>query len=237
VVKVCLIIPAGGSGKRMNTPRPKTLLELQGMPIIYWTIRRFCQVVAIKQIVIPVHLDWKVELEQAAKQAIIDSNRLDIVLDIVSGGNERIHSIANAIEKIDPSLVSLVAVHDAVRPFVSKKTIQKCIDMAQSHRAVIPGLPLRETIKKITSDFKVQETPNRSEYWSVQTPQVFHVDLFKMAYQNAQISTYFGTDDASVIEFLGVDVHFCEGNDENIKITYPIDFELAQLLINKQNYD
>lgn len=221
----------------MNSPLPKTLLELQGNTILYWTIRRFCQIPDIKQLILPVHSEWKKELQQAAESAISDSNRLDIKLDIVLGGKERIDSISNAIEKIDSSLVSVVAVHDAVRPFVSVKTIQTCLSEVENKRAVIPGLPLRETIKKINAEFKVVQTPNRTEFWSVQTPQVFQLDLFVEAYKHAYLSDFFGTDDASVIEYFGEVVHFCEGNDENIKITYPIDLELAQILIKRQIYD
>ncbi|TNE68618.1 2-C-methyl-D-erythritol 4-phosphate cytidylyltransferase [bacterium] len=237
MIKVALIIPAGGVGARMKTSVPKTLMQLAGKPIIYWTIRRFCQVDEIFQIIIPSHESIKNQIQSIATDAIADSGRTDIKFQVIDGGKERLHSINNAIPFVLND-VELVAVHDAVRPFVSKSVIESCIIKAQESDAVIPALPLRETIKEVNREMlEVISTPDRSKFWSVQTPQIFRKSLFVNAYEYAVSTSFFGTDDASVVEYFGKNVSVCEGNNQNIKITYPIDFEMAKLLIEKENYD
>ena len=214
----------------MKKDIPKTLLLLKGQEILYWTLSRACLVQSIHQILIPVHLSIKQEVQKIVDKVRLASKRTDVDWLVLEGGSERMYSINNCIPYINKES-SIVSVHDAVRPFFSEEAFKLCIDNALKFGASILGLPLRETIKKVSQSQQVIETPNRSDYWGIQTPQCFTIKVFKESYLKAFSASYFGTDDASLAEYSGFDVHVTEGNSENIKITYPIDLQLAELLL------
>lgn len=229
---VSLIVPAAGSGTRMQNLTPKILLPLCGKPILYWTLSKFAAIKSVKQILLPVNQATKHEIANIVENVKLHSGRTDITWNIVEGGDERIYSINNCIPFINQDS-DLVAVHDAVRPLVSESAIEKCFTQALSKDTSILALPLRETLKEVDTNKQVLSTPDRTKFWSVQTPQCFKTSLFKKAYALALEQKFFGTDDASVVEFAGFKVNVTEGNPENIKITYPIDLELAELLLSK----
>jgi 2-C-methyl-D-erythritol 4-phosphate cytidylyltransferase len=218
----------------MESDTPKPLLPLAGKSVLYWSIHSFLFIEELSQIIIPTQLALIEPIKAIIRQVLEESNRVDIKVDIILGGNERLYSIANALPIIDES-IDLVMVHDAVRPLVSNKAINLCIDKTLEKGACILGLPLRETIKQINDDACVVSTPNRATLWSIQTPQCFSRSVFDSSYKKALESKYFGTDDASVVEFAGNSVFVSSGNSENIKITYPLDLKLAELLIKERN--
>jgi 2-C-methyl-D-erythritol 4-phosphate cytidylyltransferase len=146
---------------------------------------------------------------------------------LVSGGKERYDSVKNALNEVS---TPWVGVHDAVRPFVSQETIERLCEHIKHHAAVIPVVGLKESLRKKT--FVGTEAVDRSQYVNVQTPQCFHAPLLKSAYELPFNETV--TDDASLVERMGVTIQTVLGNDENIKITTPVDLVLATHLIQTQ---
>lgn len=229
-----LILPAAGNGTRMNATTPKPLIKIKGKPIIYWTLLPFLELESLAQIIIPTQKILFDAIESAVLDAIKDSgsvNKPD--LRIIEGGKERLYSIANAIPHIKNEVI-FVSVHDAVRPLVQSGRIVQNLAQAAEKGSSVLALPLRETIKEVDSQQKVLNTPNRKMLWSVQTPQTFNRLWFERAYQNAIGSNFFGTDDASVMEFSSYPVYLTEGNPENIKLTYSVDLLLAEILLNQK---
>ena len=144
---------------------------------------------------------------------------------LADGGETRFHSVKNGLALIPDG--GLVAIHDGVRPFVSREVLERCFQAAATHQAVLPVIPVVDTVRQITSEGS--HTVDRNAYKLVQTPQVFDVNLLKAAYK--QPYTPFFTDDASVVEAMGQQVTLVEGNRENIKITTPFDLIIAEALL------
>ena len=164
------------------------------------------------------------EQQQFWKQ-LCEEHHFAVDYTVADGGETRFHSVKNGLALVQAP--GLVGVHDGVRPFVSIDVIRRCYDLAEQHKAVIPVIDIVETVRHLTD--AGSETVNRSDYKLVQTPQVFDVELLQKAY--AQEFTPFFTDDASVVEAMGVPVHLAEGNRENIKITTPFDLKVGSALL------
>lgn len=152
---------------------------------------------------------------------------------MVPGGKERQDSISNALRQVS-SDIHLVAVHDAVRPFVKQKTIEICFEKAAETGAAIVAVPAKDTIKIAGTDRIIRDTPDRENIWQAQTPQIFEKELLLKAYQFARETGFTGTDDSSLVEKAGGQVALVEGTRENFKITWPLDLQLAELLLNKK---
>ncbi|MEO9546792.1 MAG: 2-C-methyl-D-erythritol 4-phosphate cytidylyltransferase [Crocinitomicaceae bacterium] len=215
-MKRSVIIAAGGVGNRMNSAIPKQFLILKDRPIIFHAIDAF----------IKVYPDIEVVVSLA--DGLIDQWRdlnyefdLPTKVILANGGEERFHSIQNALAKCAGDLI---AVHDAVRPLVSDETIKACFETAEVTGAAIPVLLIKSSLRRIT--FDESEAVDRSLYREVQTPQVFKANIIKMGYEQPYQATF--TDDASVVEACGHDVILVDGNEENIKITTPFDLKVAE---------
>ena len=215
-----IIITAGGIGKRMGSDSPKQFLELHGKPILMHTIARFHDYNPSFQLVLTLpaeHIEtWK---------HLCDSLNFQIPHTIVSGGKERFHSVQNALAHCT---YDYVGVHDGVRPFVSDETLARLEAALQSSQAVIPVLEPKESLRILTPSGS--QALVRSDIRSVQTPQFFQKDILTAAYQQEYKSQF--TDDASVVEAMGLHIALVNGNSENIKITEPIDLRIAELLIS-----
>jgi 2-C-methyl-D-erythritol 4-phosphate cytidylyltransferase len=207
-----IIIVAGGTGTRMRTKTAKQFLIIKGLPLMWWTLRRFYEAVPDAPISLVLH------------ESLFDEFRsLEIeygpsgVTHLIQGGAERFHS-------------GLVAIHDAVRPFPSVALIRNTFDIAALHGSAIPTVPLKDSIRKI-SDVTTNESIalNRSDYISVQTPQCFDLALLKPSFA-VPYSTSF-TDDASVFEAAGHKITICEGDPINLKVTTPEDLVIAKALV------
>lgn len=220
-MKQSVIITAGGIGKRMNNVLPKQFISINGLPVLMHTINKFYEYNAEIQIVISLPKDyiqmWK---ELCGKHDFM------IQHEIAEGGKERYHSIKNALQKVSGEIVM---VHDAVRPLVSLQTISKVVEKAKNNGAAIPVLPVKDTLRKGSQDKSQHQ--DRSEFWIVQTPQAFKLELLQEAYEIPFSSNV--TDDASLVEAFGKQVFLTEGNEENIKITTPFDLELVEFLLKK----
>lgn len=207
---------------------PKPYLKINGATILEHTIRQFIDIPGLAQIVIATSKEYHANI-----RTFFSDNQSDVKLTVVDGGSERQHSIYNALSVLDKD-VELVAVHDAVRPFIDEKTILKCLNCASETGAAITGVPAKDTIKKTDRSATITETPDRSMLWQAQTPQIFKKEILLEAYNKAVDDNFTGTDDSSLVERLGYKVTVIEGNRENFKITYPLDMQLAELLIQER---
>ena len=217
-----LIIVAGGTGTRMGSELPKQFLEIQKKPILLHTLERFHSFDPKLQIVIVLHPDyadyWK---------DLVNELGVTIPHTIVKGGQTRFDSVRNGLLSIT-SEDGVVGIHDAVRPLVSVKTFETCFNDARIYGNAIPVVPINDSIRYV--DEGKNQIADRSKFRLVQTPQCFELSLLRKAFEQPYHPSF--TDDASVIESLGVSLHLVEGNRENIKITTPEDLRLASILLN-----
>ena len=214
------LIVAGGKGLRMGSDLPKQFLPIGGKPVLMHTIEAFYRFDEEMKIVLVLPQE-----QQTYWRALCQKYHFSIGHVLADGGETRFHSVKNGLAYVEPGLVG---VHDGVRPFVSRQVIERCYQLAETKKAVIPVVDVVETIRHLTDTGS--ETVSRSDYKLVQTPQVFDVELLKRAY--AQEYTSFFTDDASVVEAMGESVYLTEGNRENIKITTPFDLKISSVLVN-----
>jgi 2-C-methyl-D-erythritol 4-phosphate cytidylyltransferase len=229
-MKVSVILPAAGLGTRMGRPQPekagtsrKQFMLLDNLPILVHTVRKFVASTLVTEIVVairPEDLQWATDLLQAESQ--LKTVRL------VEGGESRQQSVENALATIAED-TNLVAVHDAVRPFVDGATIERVIVEAHNTGAAIVGIVPVDTVKLVHLN-KIRQTLTRERLILTQTPQVFRYNLLRDAFQKAREDGFIGTDESSLVERLEqVEVSVVAGSDRNIKITRPTDMELARL--------
>jgi 2-C-methyl-D-erythritol 4-phosphate cytidylyltransferase len=216
-----VIIVAGGRGKRMGNNIPKQFMELHGTPVILLTMQRFYDYDNKIKIILALPAD------ETGTWEAIKSRTADVPSHItVEGGRERFFSVKNALAHVGKG--ETVAVHDGVRPFVSIETVSRCFDRAEQCGAAIPVIALTESIRLLESEEK-SISVCRDRYRIVQTPQVFNSEILVRAYGQPYSNDF--TDDASVVEKAGYPVSLVEGNVENIKLTSPVDMEIAKILI------
>lgn len=228
-----VIIVAGGQGLRMGSDIPKQFLNIEGKPILMRTIETFHNYDNGMQIVVVLPTAQQDYWKELCKQ-----QAFDVPITIADGGKTRFHSVKNGLEKVKPE-VSLIAVHDGVRPFVSKDVINRCFISANSFGAVIPFTNVVDTLRIVASEEEADKdtisksaTVPRSQYKLVQTPQVFQASLLHKAYEQEFNKDF--TDDASVVEALGKEVTLIEGNRHNIKITTQFDLIIAEAIIKNK---
>jgi len=236
-MKVAVILPAAGLGTRMGrnaaektgTSRKQFML-LQGSPILLHTVRKFAASDRVSEIVVAVRaedLEWVGDT--LAREFPPGRVR------VVEGGDSRQQSVENALRSLGPD-TDLVAVHDAVRPFIDLETIHKVFDEAAESGAAIVGVPAVDTVKQVSrgSHVRVRATLPREKLVMAQTPQVFRYDLLARAFQSAHEDGFVATDESSLVERLDVEVSVVMGSDRNIKITKPGDMELAHLFLRDE---
>lgn len=215
-----VVIVAGGSGSRMKSEIPKQFMEINGKPLILWTIEKF--LLFDKHIKIIVVLP---ENHIIVWQEMIEKYPEYKTLLVCSGGATRFHSVKRGLEHIGDN--ELVGIHDAVRPLVSVDTIHRCYEMAALKSSAIPLIEMEDSLRKVSHTGN--EIFERSTVKRVQTPQVFRAEKLIRAYENCLEKNF--TDDASVFESYFGSVQLVEGNRENIKITYPIDLRIAETML------
>jgi 2-C-methyl-D-erythritol 4-phosphate cytidylyltransferase len=225
---LALIIPAAGYGARLGSEVPKPYLEIAGKTILEHTLSRFKTISGLFEVVVSTSPQY-VDKTRQILQMLFEGLKTTVVM----GGAERQHSIKNALDSLSED-VEFVAVHDAVRPFIEPEFIQKCFDEAQKAGGAIIAVPAKDTIKISDGLQQIVRTPDRKNLWQAQTPQIFKTDLLKQAYTKAERENFLGTDDASLLEYLGEKVLLVEGNRENFKITYPLDLRFAEWLLNSE---
>ncbi|MAO65333.1 MAG: 2-C-methyl-D-erythritol 4-phosphate cytidylyltransferase [Balneola sp.] len=225
--KLSLIIPAAGSGVRLGSDIPKPFIKIGDKTILEYAISRFTALPNLVQVIVATSKGYI-----STVKGIAGNISSDIDFVVVEGGRERQFSIHNALQHVSGE-AELVAVHDAVRPFIRPHLIAECCEVAAKIGGAIIGVPAKDTIKKVNEIGRVIETPDRSVLWQAQTPQVFRKSLIIEAYRSAIDTEYVGTDDASLVEKIGGQVHMVEGDRENLKITYPVDLKIAELILSE----
>ncbi|HEY1340024.1 MAG TPA: 2-C-methyl-D-erythritol 4-phosphate cytidylyltransferase [Bryobacteraceae bacterium] len=237
-MRVAVILPAAGLGTRMGkgsaektgTSRKQFML-LEGSPILLHTVRKFAASDRVSEIVVAVRaedMQWVGDMLAAE----FPGRRARVV----EGGNSRQQSVENALATIGPD-TDLVAVHDAVRPFIDLETIHKVFDEAAETGAAIVGVPAVDTVKQVsrgTGHVRIRATLPREKLVMAQTPQVFRYDLLTRAFDSARAVGFIGTDESSLVERLDVEVSVVPGSDRNIKITKPGDMHLANLFLHEE---
>lgn len=218
MMKAYAVIVAGGKGLRMGGDIPKQFLPIGGKPILMHTIEAFRGALEGIEIVLVLPAEQQDYWRELCKEHGFRSPEL-----IANGGATRFHSVRNGLALLPDDEGAVVGVHDGVRPFVSKETIERCYKAAAEGKAVVPVVPVVETIRQILPDGKSITRP-RDEYRLVQTPQTFPLAMLKDAYRQTFSEAF--TDDASVVEALGKEIVMIEGNRENIKITTPSDLKM-----------
>jgi 2-C-methyl-D-erythritol 4-phosphate cytidylyltransferase len=217
-----IIIVAGGKGLRMGTDIPKQFLPIGGKPVLMRTLERFREYSAELQIILVLP-----EAQQEYWHQLCEEYHFDVKYTLANGGQTRFHSVQNGLAKVPDDAQGVVGVHDGVRPFPSIEVIKNCYETARTKKAVIPVIPVVETVRHLEGEKSV--TVPRGDYRLVQTPQTFDIQLLKAA--NRQPYNDGFTDDASVVESYGYEITLVEGNRENIKITTPYDLKIAEVLI------
>ena len=235
-----VIIVAGGKGLRMGSDIPKQFLPIGGKPVLMRTIERFREYSTDLQIILVLP-----EAQQDYWQQLCEQYHFQVLYQLANGGETRFHSVQNGLALIPDDAEGVVGVHDGVRPFPSIEVIRRCFETARTAKAVIPVIPVVETVRHLTGGQESCEmdqtshdscppvrsvTVPRGEYRLVQTPQTFDIQLLKAA--NRQPYDEGFTDDASVVESYGHEITLVEGNRENIKITTPYDIVVAEAIIN-----
>ena len=214
-----IIIVAGGKGLRMGGEIPKQFLPIGGKPILMRTLERFRAYSETLEIILVLPKDQQDYWLQLCKDYHFQVN-----YRMTDGGETRFHSVQHGLALIPDDAEGVVGVHDGVRPFPSLEVISNCYETARTKKAVIPVIPVVETLRHMT-----EGTKPRGDYRLVQTPQTFDIQLLKAA--NRQPYNDGFTDDASVVETFGFDITLVDGNRENIKITTPYDLKIAEVLI------
>ncbi|MDG5799539.1 2-C-methyl-D-erythritol 4-phosphate cytidylyltransferase [Marinilabiliaceae bacterium ANBcel2] len=218
-----VIIVAGGKGVRMGGDIPKQFLLLGGSPLLMHTINRFSDA-GFDNIVLVLPSP---ELQKYWKE-LCDHYSYGVEHIVAEGGETRFHSVQNGLQFVDES--GYIAVHDGVRPFVSYDTIERVVDEVLKSDAVIPVVEMIESLREISNE--ESRSCDRTSFCIVQTPQIFKGEVLKKAYQQTFRSTF--TDDATVVEAAGYEITLVKGNMENIKITTPFDFVVAEALLKEK---
>ena len=214
-----VIIVAGGKGLRMGSDTPKQFLPVGGRPVLMRTLERFREYSADLQIILVLP-----KAQQAYWQQLCHEHEFTVSYQLADGGETRFHSVQSGLALIPDTAEGVVGVHDGVRPFPSVEVIRCCYETARTAKAVVPVVPVVETLRHVTDG-----TKPRGDYRLVQTPQTFDIQLLKAA--NGQPYCDDFTDDASVVESYGHAITLVEGNRENIKITTPYDLKIAEVLV------
>ncbi|GAA0866370.1 2-C-methyl-D-erythritol 4-phosphate cytidylyltransferase [Paraclostridium tenue] len=222
-----VIIVAAGTGSRMKKDINKQFIKLNDKEIIAHTIDKFYNNDNIDDIVVVI----KEEEEKYFIDNVINKYGFDDI-KIAYGGNERQDSVYNGIKKLNNNC-DVILVHDGARPFVTGDIIENSIEEAKKYNAVVVGVKVKDTIKIVSEDGSIIDTPDRRYLWSVQTPQVFKCDIITKAYEDAYNKNYYGTDDAMLVERIGYNVKMVEGSYDNIKITTPEDLKFGEQILKK----
>lgn len=219
------IIVAGGKGLRMGSDVPKQFLPVGGKPVLMRTIERFHEYSPELQVIVVLPRE-----QQDYWRQLCADHHFAIPHLVADGGDTRFGSSKNGLALIPDGEDGVVAFHDGVRPFVSLEVIDRCFEMAREEYTAVPVLPVTDTLRHIDDRTGESYTVDRSMFRAVQTPQVFDISLARQAFNQPDRPTF--TDDASVVESLGVKVVTVEGNRENIKITTPFDLKVAEAMLS-----
>jgi 2-C-methyl-D-erythritol 4-phosphate cytidylyltransferase len=234
MARIAAILPAAGLGTRMGSGVPKQFLELDGMPLVIFTLKRLAACSQITDFFIATRADDVVLLQDKAAKC-----GLGRPVRVIHGGDTRQQSVENALAQVDPA-TEIVLVHDAVRPFITREQVERVIAEARSRGAAILGIPAIDTVKEVKRASLPEDvalitaTIPRERIVLAQTPQAFSYALLRDAFRKAKEDGVTGSDEAQVVERLGHDVYAVLGSQRNLKITRPEDMELARFYLDQE---
>ncbi|HRN92529.1 MAG TPA: 2-C-methyl-D-erythritol 4-phosphate cytidylyltransferase [Ferruginibacter sp.] len=223
-MKKYALIVAGGAGKRMNSSIPKQFHMLNDKPLLYYTLRAFLEAYDDMQIILVLPEEY-IAVGQEIIDAYFDYSRIQITI----GGRQRFHSVQNGLAMVEDE--SIVMVHDAVRCLITPALIRRCYEAVLKHGSAIPVVPCKDSIRMVTEEGN--QAIDRNALRLVQTPQAFYSKIILPAFK-IDYKEWF-TDEASVTEAFGLKLHLVEGEEENIKVTHPIDMIVAQAILNSRS--
>ena len=232
--RVAAILPAAGLSTRMGAETPKQFLELDGMPLVIFTLRQLAACEVITDFFIATLAE-----EVAALRDRVAAVKLGRPVRVVAGGRSRQESVGNALAEV-PEDAEIVLVHDAVRPLVTREQVARVITEARARGAAILGIPAMDTVKEVKRASLPEDvalvtgTIPRERIVLAQTPQAFRAKLLRDAFARARQDDVTASDEASMVERLGVDVHVVLGSERNLKITRPADMDLARFYLAEQ---
>jgi 2-C-methyl-D-erythritol 4-phosphate cytidylyltransferase len=226
-MKGIAIIVGAGKGVRMNRTTPKQYLLLQQVPILVYSIKAFNACRDVHQIILVVP---PADIRYCSEKILapVDMNK---PVKVIAGGERRQDSVRNGLLAIDDK-ESIVVIHDGVRPFIAPQHISACIAGAAETGACILAIPVSDTLKAVNGDFQIDATVSRDGLWFAQTPQAFHYKNIMDAHESAGREGFSCTDDAALVERMGIQVRVIHGSRRNIKITDPEDLAMAEALLN-----
>ena len=220
---VWAVIVAGGASRRMGFN--KLTAELEGRPVLAWSVAAFEQCPAIDAIVLVCAASARSELENIAREAAPTKLR-----GVVEGGAHRHLSVVEGLQAV-PENASMIAVHDAARPLVTCAMIERCLENARNNGAAACARRIADTLKRINDEGFIVDSVDRTNLWAVETPQIFRADLLREAYRHVAEEEYFVTDETSAVQAAGAPVELVETPEWNGKITFPGDLELARQVV------
>lgn len=223
-IQCVAIVVAGGTGSRFGGDVPKQFVPLGGLPVVAHSLLKFQRCDFIDYIILAANSNYWEFCRNLASE-----NSITKLTKIVDAGQNRSHSVRNALEALDDTKC-LVLVHDAARPFVDAAKIGDLLEAARTHKAATLGLAATDTLKYVDDDECITETIPRESIFSVQTPQAFLGEVILKAYENNEISY---SDDCMAVEKIGIKPKILQGSSHNIKITHQIDIEIAEILLEK----
>ena len=227
-MKVAAIVPSAGRGARLKTRTGKPYIKLGAKPVLAHTLIALERNKKIKEILVAVEKD---KIGKAYRKIIQKYNIKKARL--LAGGRERIDSVYNALRLVSDD-IDYVLIHDGVRPFVTDELIEDLLKAAARFKASVAGVPVKPTLKFVSEGKFIKHTPPRQYFWEAQTPQVFKKSLIIKAYESARKKNISATDDATLVEKIGIRPKIVMGSYSNIKITTKEDLELAKILIRKR---
>ena len=232
--RIAAVVPAAGLGTRMGADVPKQFHELDGVPLIIFTLRRLAACTAITEFLIATRADDVVSLEDRVGRAALGKPAR-----VVHGGDTRHQSVGNALAQVDPA-TEIVVVHDAVRPLVTREQLDRVIREARARGAAILGIPAIDTVKEVKraslpADVAlISATIPRERIVLAQTPQAFSYSLLRDAFRKAEQDGVTASDEAAIVERFGHDVFVVLGSERNLKITRPADMDLARFYLDEE---
>ncbi|MBP1708371.1 MAG: 2-C-methyl-D-erythritol 4-phosphate cytidylyltransferase [Deltaproteobacteria bacterium] len=229
-MKVTAVIVSAGIGQRFMDGKKKQFLPLAGKPVLAHTLDPFERCPLVNAVVLVVGQE---DMDFCLKE-IVEKYQYKKISRIVPGGKTRQESVKNGVGAV-PEDVEMVVIHDGVRPFVTREMIEESVRSAIRFQAVVVATPVKDTIKTVDAGGSIRETLDRNSLWQVQTPQTFRTRIIRDALRKAAEDGFLGTDDASLVERMGINVHVVQGSYANIKITTPEDLLLATFLLQANN--
>ena len=226
--KVFAIIPAAGSGTRIGGDIKKQFLPLKGKPIIVQTLQQFEHCPDVDEVALALPESAMSEME-----SMVERYRLHKVSKMVLGGAKRQDSVRNVLNRLTLNQSDIVLVHDGVRPFIETKRISHLLKVCKEYDAAVLAVQPKDTIRRSTGGGFFDQTLDRTALWLIQTPQAFRATLLVKAFERAKNEKFYSTDEAALVERLGVKIRIVEGSYDNIKITTPEDLELGMLIYDR----